>query len=101
MSKFINIVKVHVKKDSKKSYLKKIKNVSNFDGLISCKHIETGPNTYCMIEEWTTKEALIKARKIIEMFYKKEPLINKVSSEINITESIAGRILIEKYLPIL
>ena len=67
MSKFINIVRVRVKKDSKKDYLKKIKNVANIEGLISSKHIETGPNTYCMVEEWITKEALMKARKIIEI----------------------------------
>ena len=98
MSKFINIVKVHVKKDSKKSYLKKIKNVANFEGLISSKHIETGPNTYCMIEEWITKEALMKARKMIESLDKVEPLISDDSSEIDITSSIAGSIITEKDL---
>ncbi len=96
MDKFTNIVKVNLKKDSKKNYLKKIKNIRNFDGLISCKHIETGPNTYCMIEEWTSKDALMKARKIIEILDKDEPLINEDLSEIDIMDSVSGRILVEK-----
>ena len=98
MSRFINIVRVRVKKDSKKDYLKKIKNVANIEGLISSKHIETGPNTYCMVEEWITKEALMKARKMIEIFDKVKPLISDNSSEINITNSVGGTIITEKYI---
>ena len=98
MSKFINIVRIKVKKESKKNYLKKIKNVANFEGLISSKHIETGPNTYCMVEEWITKEALMKARKMIESFDKVEPLINDDSSELEITSATGGSIITEKDL---
>ena len=96
MSKFINIVRVNIKKDSKKNYLKKIKNIANFEGLISCKHIETGPNTYCMIEEWSTKEALMRARRTIEIFHKDKPLIDNDPSEIDITDAVSGLILAEK-----
>ena len=99
MSKFINIVSIRVKKESKKNYLKKIKNVANFEGLVSSKHIETGPNTYCMIEEWITKEALMKARKMIESLDNVEPLINNDDiSEIEITSAIGGSIITEKDL---
>ena len=93
---FINIVTVKLKDDSKKNYIKKIKNITNFDGLISSKHIAIDSNTYCMIEEWTTKEALTKARKTIELVNEIKPLINDKSSEINITSSICGSVIIEK-----
>ena len=85
MSKFINIVTVKIKKDLKKNYIKKIKNISNFDGLISCKHLAIDSNTYCIIEEWSSREALMKARKTIELVNKVKPLINEKSSEIDIT----------------
>ena len=49
-----------------------------------------------MIEEWITKEALMKARKMIEIFDKVKPLINESSSEIDITDSVCDRILTEK-----
>ena len=95
---FINIVTVKLKDDSKKNYIKKIKNITNFDGLISSKHIAIDSNTYCMIEEWSSKEALKKARKAIELVNKVRPLINEKSSEIDITGSISGPIIIEKRL---
>ena len=96
MGKFINIVNVKVKDKSKKNYIKKIKNITNFDGLISSKHIAINSSTYCMIEEWNSKEDLEKARKKIEIFDKIKPLIREKSSEIDIMDSISGSIIIEK-----
>ena len=93
---FINIVTVKVKKGFEKDYIKKIKNITNFDGLISSKHIAIDFNTYCLIEEWRSKEALIKARKAIELIDKVRPLINEKSPEIDITGSLGGTIIIEK-----
>ena len=49
-----------------------------------------------MIEEWNSKEDLVKARKKIEIFNKIKPLIREKSSEIDITGSISGPIIIEK-----
>mgnify|MGYP006257636345 CR=1 FL=1 len=96
MHNFINIVTVKIKKGSENDYIEKIKNITNFEGLISCKHLVIDSNTYCMIEEWTTKEALTKARKTIELVNEIKPLINDKSSEINITSSICGSVIIEK-----
>ena len=96
MSRFINVVTVKVKDNSKKNYIKKIKNITNFDGLISSKHIAIDFNTYCLIEEWRSKEALIKARKAIELINKARPLINEKSPEIEIIGSLGGTIIIEK-----
>ena len=95
MTKFINVVKVKLKKDSKKNYIKKIKNITNFDGLISTKHIAIDYNTYCMIEEWSSKEALTKARKSIELINKIKPLIDEKSSQIDITSSLGGTVITE------
>ena len=39
MTKFINVVTVKVQNNTKKNYIKKIQNTTNFDGLISSKHI--------------------------------------------------------------
>ena len=78
MSNFINIITVKIKKNlEEKDYIKKIKNITNFDGLISCKHLAIDSNTYCMIEEWSSKEALMKARKMIELVNEVKPLINE------------------------
>ena len=96
MSKFINIVTVKIKKNFEKDYIKKIKNITNFGGLISCKHLAIDSNTYCMIEEWSSKEALMKARKMIELVNEVKPLINEKLSEIDITGSVGGTIVIEK-----
>ena len=96
MSKFINIVKIKIKNGSKKNYIKKIENKENFDGLISSKHLTLNSNTYCMIEEWRSKEALIKARKTIEISDKLKPLIKNQSSIVEITSLINGPIIIEK-----
>ena len=96
MRKFINIVKIKIKNGSKNNYIKKIENKENFDGLISSKHLTLNSNTYCMIEEWNSKEDLMKARKTIEIFDKIKPLIKEESSEIDITGSINGPIIIEK-----
>jgi len=98
MSKFINIVTVKIKKNFAKDYIKKIKNITNFDGLISCKHLAIDSNTYCMIEEWSSKEALMKARKMIELVNEVKPLINVKLSEIDITGSVGGTIVIEKVM---
>jgi len=96
MSKFINIVTVKIKNDLNKNYIKKIKNIKNFEGLISCKHLAIDTDTYCMIEEWSSKEALIKARKTIELVNTVKPLINEKSSEIDIISSVSGPIIVEK-----
>ena len=96
MSKFINIVKIKIKSGSKKNYIKKIENKENFDGLISSKHLTLNSNTYCMIEEWRSKEALIKARKTIEISDKLKPLIKDQSSIVEITSVINGPVIIEK-----
>ena len=96
MSKFINIVKIKIKNGSKKNYIKKIENKENFDGLISSKHLTLDSNTYCMIEEWRSKEALIKARKTIEISDKLKPLIKDQSSIVEIISLINGSIIIEK-----
>ena len=96
MSKFINIVKIKIKNGSKKNYIKKIENKENFDGLISSKHLTLNSNTYCMIEEWRSKEALIKARKTIEISDKLKPLIKDQSSIVEITSVINGPVIIEK-----
>ena len=97
MSKFVNIVKIKIKSGSKKNYIKKIENKENFDGLISSKHLTLDSNTYCMIEEWRSKEALIKARKTIEISDKLKPLIKDQSSIVEITSLINGPVIIEEY----
>ena len=89
MDKFINIVNVKIKNKSKKDYIKKIKNITNFDGLVSSKHVAIDSSTYCMIEERNSKEDLMKARKTIEIFDKIIPLIKEESSEIDITGSVS------------
>ena len=96
MSKFVNIVKIKIKSGSKKNYIKKIENKENFDGLISSKHLTLNSDTYCMIEEWRSKEALIKARKTIEISDKLKPLIKDQSSIVEITSLINGPVIIEK-----
>ncbi len=96
MNKFINVVTVKVKNNTKKNYINKIHNTTNFDGLISSKHVAIDSNTYCLIEEWRSKEALIKARKAIELIDKVRPLINEKSPEIDIIGSLNGTIIIEK-----
>ena len=96
MTKFINVVTVKVQNNTKKNYIKKIQNTTNFDGLISSKHIAIDSNTYCMIEEWSSKEALKKARKAIELVNKVRPLINEKSSEIDIIGALGGTIITEK-----
>ena len=96
MSKYINIVKIKIKNGSIKDYIRKIENKENFDGLISSKHLTLNSNTYCMIEEWRSKEALIKARKTIEISDKLKPLIKDQSSIVEIISLINGPIIIEK-----
>ena len=96
MTKFINVVTVKVQNNTKKNYIKKIQNTTNFDGLISSKHIAIDFNTYCLIEEWRSKEALIKARKTIEISDKLKPLIKDQSSIVEIISLINGSIIIEK-----
>jgi len=96
MSKFINVVTVKIKNNSNKNFIKKIKNRISFHGLISSKHVAIDSNTYSMIEEWTSEEALVKARKMIELVNKVKPLINEKSSEIDIIDSLGGAIIDEK-----
>ena len=96
MSKFINIVTINIKNNSRKNYIKKSKNITNFDGLVSSKHVAIDSNTYCMIEEWRSKEALVKARKAIELANEVKPLINEKSTEIDIIGSLSGSIIAEK-----
>ena len=96
MSKFINIVKIKIKNGSKKKYIKKIEDKENCDGLISSKHLTLNSDTYCMIEEWRSKEALIKARKTIEISDKLKPLIKDQTSIVEITSLINGPVIIEK-----
>ena len=96
MSKFINIVTVKIKNDLNKNYIKKIKNIKNFEGLISCKHLAIDTDTYCMIEEWSSKEALMKARKMIELVNEVKPLINDKSQEIDIIGAINGSVIFDK-----
>ena len=96
MDKFINIVKVKIKNGSKEKYIKKVENKENCDGLISTKHLTLNSDTYCLIEEWRSKDALVKARKTIEISDKLKPLIKDQSSIVEITSLINGPVIIEK-----
>ena len=96
MSKFINIVKVTIKDGSEKKYLKKVKNKENFDGLISSKHLMINSNTYYMIEEWKSEEALLKARKSIEISDQLKPIIKDQSSIVEVTSLINGPVIKEE-----
>ena len=93
---FINIVTVKVKRGLEKKYIEKINKMTKFEGLVSCKHVAIDSNTYCVIEEWTSKVALMKARKTIELANEVQPLINEKSSEIDVTGFIGGKIISEK-----
>ena len=99
MSKFINIVTIKIKKELKRDYIKKIKNITNFEGLISSKHIIIDSSTYLVIEEWSSKEALMKARKTIEAFDKMSNFANLIkenSPEIDVITSFGGTIVNEQ-----
>ena len=98
MNKFINVVTIKIKKGLKRDYIKKIKNITNFEGLISSKHIIINSSTYLVIEEWSSKEALMKARKTIEAFDKMSNFVNLIkenSPEIDVITSFGGTIVNE------
>ena len=99
MDTFINIIKIKVKNGSKKDYINKIKYTTDFEGLVSTKHVALNSNTYFVIEEWTSKKALTKARETIENFDKMSNFVKLVEenpSEIEIIDSLGGPIIVKK-----
>ena len=100
MSKFMNVVRSKVKQDKKDEYMKKLKeffnNTQGTEGLISMKQIQTGPNNMCIIGEWKDEQSIAKARnKMIAGLDTVRPLLEEISPELGVTDSVSGPVIME------
>ena len=100
MSKFMNVVRSKIKQDKKDEYMKKLReffdNMKGTEGLISMKQIQTGPNTYCVVGEWQSENAIAKARpKMIGGLETVRPLLDEISPELGVTDPVSGPVILE------
>ena len=100
MSTFMNVVRSKVKEGKKDEYIKKLKEFFNSmedtEGLISLKQIQTGSNNYCVIGEWKNEDAIAKVRpKLIPGLDTVRSMLDEISSELGVTDSISGPVIME------
>ena len=96
----MNVVRSKIMEGKKNELMKKLKeffdNMKGTDGLISMKQIKTGPNSMCIIGEWKDEQSIAKARdKMIAGLDTIRPLLEKISSELGVTDPVSGPIIME------
>ena len=96
----MNVVRNKAKEGTKDECIKKLKeffdNMKGTDGLISMKLIQTGPNNMCTIGEWKDDQSIAKARdKMIAGLDTARPLLEEISPELGVTDSISGPVIME------
>ena len=97
MAKFMNIVRCKVRSSSREEYLKKIDEMSKFDGQISAKYVETKPNEFFMIGEWNSEDDIATARpKMIAFLDTLRHTLEELSSDLGVTDPHSGTVVIEK-----
>ena len=97
MAKFMNIVRCKVKSSSREEYLKKIDEMTKFDGQTSAKYVETKPNELFKIGEWNSEDDIAKARpKMIEFLDSLRHTLEELSSDLGVTDPHSGTVVIEK-----
>jgi len=97
MAKFMNIVRCKVKSSKREEYLKKIGDMSKFEGQISAKYVETKPNEFFMIGEWNSEDDIAKARpKMIDFLNSLRHTLEELSPDLGVTDPHSGTIVVEK-----
>ena len=97
MPKFMNIVRCKVKASAREEYLKKVREMTKFDGQISAKYIETKPNEFFMVGEWNSEDDLAKARnKMIGFLDTLRHTLEELSSDLGVTDPHSGAVIVEK-----
>ena len=97
MAKFMNIVRCKVKSSNREEYIKKINDMPKFEGQVSAKYVETKPNEFFMIGEWSSEDDIAKARpKMIEFLDKARHTLEELSPELGVTDPTSGTVIIEK-----
>ena len=84
----------------KDEYMKKLQdfsdNMKGTDGLISMKQIQTAPNNMCIVGEWKDEDSIAKARdKMIAGLDAVRPLLEEISPELGVTDSVSGSVIME------
>ena len=84
----------------KDEYMKKLQdfsdNMKGTDGLISMKQIQTAPNNMCIVGEWKDEDSIAKARdKMIAGLDTVRPLLEEISPELGVTDSVSGSAIME------
>ena len=84
----------------KDEYMKKLQdfsdNMKGTDGLISMKQIQTAPNNMCIVGEWKDEDSIEKARdKMIAGLDTVRPLLEEISPELGVTDSVSGSVIME------
>jgi len=100
MSQFMNVVRSKIKQDKKDEYMKKLReffdNMKGTEGLISMKQIQTGSNNMCIVGEWKDEQSIAKARnKMIAGLDTVRLLLEEISSELGVTDSVSGPVIME------
>ena len=97
MAKFMNIVRCKVKSSKREEYLKKIADMSKFEGQISAKYVETKPNEFFMIGEWNSEDDIAKARpKMIDFLNSLRHTLEELSPDLGVTDPHSGTIVVDK-----
>ena len=97
MAKFMNIVRCKVKSPHREEYLKVCDEMPRFNGQISAKFVETAKNEFTMIGEWNSEDDVAKARpEMIKFLDKLRHTLEELSSELGVTDSSSGTVVIEK-----
>ena len=96
----MNVVRSKIKQDKKDEYMKKLReffdNMKGTEGLISIKQIQTAPNNMCIVGEWKDEQSIAKARnKMIAGLDTVRLLLEEISSELGVTDSVSGPVIME------
>ena len=93
----MNIVRCKVKSPHREEYLKVCDEMPRFNGQISAKFVETAKNEFTMIGEWNSEDDVAKARpEMIKFLDKLRHTLEELSSELGVTDSSSGTVVIEK-----
>ena len=67
------------------------------DRQTSAKYVETKPNEFFMIGEWSSEDDITKARpKMIEFLDSLRHTLEELSSDLGVTDPHSGTVIVEK-----
>ena len=98
MGKHLNNVRCRVNDNNRDAFVSALKSFdkTNYIGVLSYQIVDCGEGKVCTTVVWESQDDLIEARPmLIEFLDSVRPLLEEISPELGVTDSVSGEIILE------